>query len=504
MFQNFESVKSRFVIMYVKQSSTVLFRNYDSFGYVTDNRNFGYRKANENEEYIGDKILSKSGAVFFSVLDRKPQSLDSLARKISKMFAGVDAEDIKADAKEFYNILECDGFVFCGNDQQSCEDKDVCFSYKSLENNTINEGLYQTNINPKVSTDFFLEKYFGGQPQLTSLHIEITSECNERCLHCYIPHEYKISSIDSELFYRVVRQCRDMNILNLTLSGGEPLLHKDFYSFLKICREYDFSVNVLSNLTLLNDKIIDEMKLNPLLCVQVSLYSMDPEIHDSITQINGSFEETKKGILALVKNDIPLQISCPIMKQNKNSYKDVVEWAIERNIHVGDYYGILARYNHTTSNLSCRLSIDEVKELVKSKFEDDPNYFSRLEAEVESKKNIMPNDFVCSVCSSSLCMTDNGNVYPCAGWHDFVVGNVKENSLMEIWGKSEKIRYLRGLRNRDFPKCVDCADREFCTICMVRNATESPTGDPFDVNDYFCSITKLNKKLMLEWKGLKS
>ena len=67
-----------------------------------------------------------------------------------------------------------------------------------------------------------------------------------------------------------------MNIIHVTLSGGEPLLHKDFLSFLVRCRELDLSVNVLSNLTLLTDEIVLEMKKNPLLSVQTSLYSMNP------------------------------------------------------------------------------------------------------------------------------------------------------------------------------------------------------------------------------------
>ena len=46
------------------------------------------------------------------------------------------------------------------------------------------------------------------------------------------------------------------------------------------------SVNVLSNLTLLNDEMVAEMKLNPLLSVQTSVYSMIPDIHDGITHKN--------------------------------------------------------------------------------------------------------------------------------------------------------------------------------------------------------------------------
>ena len=37
-------------------------------------------------------------------------------------------------------------------------------------------------------------------------------------------------------------------------------------------------------------------------------------------------------------------------------------------------------------------------------------------------------------------------------------------------------------------------------MCMVRNANEDPMGDPLVVNEYFCEIAKLNKKIITNWK----
>ena len=62
--------------MYFKRKSNIIFRNYEAFGYITDNRNFGYKQVNSNDNIIGDKILSESGAVFFSVLEKEPQTID--------------------------------------------------------------------------------------------------------------------------------------------------------------------------------------------------------------------------------------------------------------------------------------------------------------------------------------------------------------------------------------------------------------------------------------------
>ncbi|WP_018211971.1 radical SAM/SPASM domain-containing protein [Desulfitobacterium hafniense] len=484
--------------MFFKQKSSIIFRNYESFGYITDNRNFGYKQMDDNRIDIGDKILSESGTVFFSVLGRKPQTLDDLAKKINKQFKDVDIETIKNDAREFYCMLEQNGFIVSGETIQECDKKDIKFSYKMLEPKMIKNS--STIMRPEKSTQEFLEEYFKGKPQLTNLNIEITSKCNERCVHCYIPHDNKINDIEPELFYDALKQCKNMKLLHLTISGGEPMLHKNFCDFLKRCREYNFSVNVLSNLTLLNDEVVKEMKENPLLGVQVSLYSMNPNIHDEITQMKGSFEKTKGAILKLIENDIPLQISCPIMKQNKNCYDDVKNWAKKHKVRVGDDYVIIARYNHTTQNLSNRLSIDEVKKVISDIIMNDTRYLEQMEREAEDKKNITPDDFVCSVCHSSICIADNGTVYPCAGWQDYNIGNIKETYLTDIWNNSEKIRYLRGLRRKDFPKCIQCPDKEFCTMCMVRNANEDPLGNPLAVNEYFCNIAKLNRKMMVEWK----
>lgn len=152
--------------------------------------------------------------------------------------------------------------------------------------------------------------------------------------------------MNKDLFFKVLNQAREMKLLHITISGGEPMLHPHFIDFLKGCRENDMSVNVLSNLTLLNDKIIAEMKLNPLLSVQTSIYSMQPNIHDSITHKNNSLNKTISAVLKLIENHIPTQISCPILKANYNSYKDVQKWATDHKISAAVDFSIIAQYNH--------------------------------------------------------------------------------------------------------------------------------------------------------------
>ena len=190
--------------MYFKQKSNIIFRNYESFGYITDNRNFGYKKADNDEIDVGDKIVSQSGAVFLSVLDQKPQTLDDIAKKINLQFTNVDIETIKNDAIEFYGILEQDGFIISGETLQECDEKDSIFSYKYLKPKIKYNDCCPTTKNLKKTTQEFLDEYFKDEPQLTNLHIEITSKCNEKCVHCYIPQENKVNHIDTNLFYDIL------------------------------------------------------------------------------------------------------------------------------------------------------------------------------------------------------------------------------------------------------------------------------------------------------------
>ena len=222
---------------------------------------------------------------------------------------------------------------------------------------------------------------------------------------------------------------------------------------------------------------------------------MNADIHDKITNVQGSFENTMKGILQLIENDIPLQISCPIMKQNKDYYADVVLWAKKNNVEVNYDPALIGKYNSTTQNLENRLTIAEVREIIENEIKNDLNQLGQLKHDVIKKETIAPNDKICSVCNSSICIAENGNVYPCIGWQSYVVGNIKEKPLKFIWENSEKLQYLRNLRNKDFPKCIKCPEKSFCTMCMVRNANENPDGNPLVVNNYFCDMARITKEI---------
>lgn len=483
--------------MFYRQKKDTYIRNYDGVGYIT------------STGFFNDRCTNASGTIFLCALNREPQTLDVLVDKILPQFVDVERDVIKKDAEEFYEKLVEDGFIVKGETVEELNAKDTGFTYKTIEPKTIKKDFTPTIQRADSSTQEYLEKHFKDKPHLSSFQIELTSKCNERCVHCYIPHKFKLYNITDELYYSTLEQLSKMNVLSVTLSGGEPMMHPHFKEFLKAAKKYDFYVNILSNLTLLDDETIQIMKDGNVSSVQVSLYSMIPEHHDAITKLPGSFEKTKASILKLVENDLPLHVSCPTMKGNKDDYGEVLKWCHEHKIRAQTDYIMMAQYNHETENLANRLSVVEAGKVISDILNEDFDYLESILAPdfVQRCNNnqFNPERRLCGVGISSCCMIANGNVYPCAGWQEMVLGNLNENSLQDIWDNSEKIKWLRGLKLKDLGngECCKCDKAAFCAPCMVRNANESPTGNPLEINRHFCAVAAKNKQIVLDWREAK-
>ena len=477
---------------YYQIKPDVIFRNYGDFGYITDNRNFGYHFTNTSN-VLGDRVVSESGAAILSCLEKKPLSIDVIVNKAMKEFVDANENQLKSDIESFLCTLVEAGFIITGESEEECSSN----SYGALNDDVVILSTEKNgDDNSLPTTQAFFEKRFGETPFPVSVHIEIVSKCNERCIHCYIPHKYKNQVMDTTMFLDLLNQCRDLKIQHITISGGEPMLHPQFIPFLRKCRECDMSVNILSNLTLLDDNIIDEMKRNPLLGVQTSIYSINPAIHDAITMSKDSLHRTKEGLIKLVEHGIPVQISCPIMKNNLDCYKEIREWATQYNVSVGYDYTLIGQYNGGRENLHCRLSKPEVERVIEDEFITNSKYKQELLNEAIENQKKTQNDFICSVCNSSICVAQNGNVFPCAGWQGYVLGNIADNTLADIWYNSKKIDYLRSLKRKDLKECQNCQQRNYCTVCMVRNSNESTTGNPLEISKYFCMVAEIKKRIV--------
>lgn len=481
--------------MLVRQSKNSFIRIYDNceLGYIS----------NQLTKY--DRTYNESGAVFLSQISRQPKDIRTIVDNISSIYSEVDCKTIANDFMSFVEELSESQFVVMGESLEELDQKDLAFSYSSNSPKTFTD-YYPQKTKQKVQRDteeFFL-RHDQRKPRLASLQFELTSRCNERCIHCYIPNGKKNAGFDMsfERFKYILDQYAEMGGLQVTLSGGEALMNKDIAKILLYCREKDMQISLLTNLISLKKELIPILKDVNLSLIQVSLYSMNAEKHDFITTVKGSFEKTKTAIEKLHNADIPVQISCPIMKANKDGYDEVMKYAQRLRMKAQTDYIMMAQADLNTSNLANRISIEETEKVIRDIMENDVDYQTETLAQ-EPLSSISEEEFaemsLCGAGLNDLCVTVNGDIYPCAGWQGFVVGNVFRESLKEIWEHSPKLEQIRKIKQKDFPKCLKCEARDFCNMCLVRNYNESG-GDMFKINEHFCKVAFLNKQIAEEWQ----
>lgn len=338
---------------------------------------------------------------------------------------------------------------------------------------------------------------------LNNLQIELTDSCNERCIHCYMPELLKdrADEMDFEAVKDLIEQYRAMNGVKVVFSGGEIFLHKDLFKILELCRKLGLFVLLQTNLLILTPQILERLKELRIFNIQVSLYSTDPAVHDSITTIKGSCMRTMANIRKLVEADIPIIIACPVMKQNFDSVADVQAFADSLGVEVYYDYIMMAQSNGSTENLNHRISLSQTRGMIDFLLEHNDAFRMAIETSA-SAEELLSKQFarrrnVCSILSSGLCVSPDGTAYPCPGWKGFSLGDLAKSSLNSIWSASEKARKLRSVdMEADFEKCRSCTLRNFCDMCAVYNYNES--GDIYHVSERFCEVAAIFRQAVID------
>ncbi|MDE7441803.1 MAG: radical SAM protein [Muribaculaceae bacterium] len=483
--------------MLIRQSKNTFIRFFFDKGYIT------------NQLTRFDRVYNDTGADFLREISREPKEEEVIIDNLQKLYgSSVCREDLKAEFMNFVDDLVRTKFLVIGETEKELDANDLDFSY-SMENpkTMVNNFSQDTKDILDRDTQNLILKATQRQPRMNNIQFELTGRCNERCIHCYLNNSKKDNGKDLpvEKVKSIIDEYADNQGLHVTLSGGEMLMHKDILEIIRYCREKDMIISLLSNLMALRDDQIPVIKEANVSAVQVSLYSMDPEIHDYITTVRGSFVRTKRAIEKLVAADIPVMISCPVMKANREGYKDVLKYAQSLKCKANTDFIMMAQSDMETDNLANRLSIEETELLLRDIIENDPDYHTYINEtiSIEYLKTLDIEAFkdmpLCGAGINECCIGENGDVFACAGWQAKPLGNVYQQSLMDIWYNSPVAKEIRAVTEGDFPKCLSCEARDYCARCLVRNFNESG-GDMFKLNDHFCKVAFLNKRLVEEYQ----
>ena len=135
--------------------------------------------------------------------------------------------------------------------------------------------------------------------------IDITNNCNLRCLHCYNSsgeNDVLKQELSDEEISNFVKSLCDMKIYSLCLCGGEPLLRKNLvFKCIKLLNEHDVKCSMVTNGILATDDVLDQLDKLGLNAIQFSLDGLE-QSHDKLRNREGVFQQVTNAIEYVIKH----------------------------------------------------------------------------------------------------------------------------------------------------------------------------------------------------------
>ena len=170
------------------------------------------------------------------------------------------------------------------------------------------------------------------------LRVSVTDRCNLRCVYC-MPEEGVESLCHEEIlsFDEIERICRvmaEMGLRKIKLTGGEPLVRKNFPELVKKLKALPGieQVTVTTNGMLLKQQLpaLVEAGID---AVNISLDTMDPELFRDVTRI-GEYERVEESLKACLEAGLKLKINCVPVTSEKKNFVRLAQIARDYPVHV--------------------------------------------------------------------------------------------------------------------------------------------------------------------------
>lgn len=313
----------------------------------------------------------------------------------------------------------------------------------------------------------------------------ITDACDQRCKHCYIFAENnckKLTEMTWEKMRQVVSSCEEMcekigRTPYFYITGGDPILHKDFWKLAKLLKEKNIRWAILGNPFHLDDKVCQKLHEHGCVKYQLSLDGMR-ETHDMFRK-PGSFDTTLAKIDCIKNAGMYCAIMSTVSSANIGEFPQLIDLCAEKNVDVFAF----GRYCPTSGQKSeeyhippkqyrdfmdtchrkfaehkangCKTTF-QLKDHLWTLYLYEKGIFKLPE---NSDPNLIYDGCHCGIGHMTILPT--GDVYACRRMES-KIGNVFETSMYELFVGNE----LEAYRQFDkFEKCSKCELRGYCRGC---------------------------------------
>jgi radical SAM protein with 4Fe4S-binding SPASM domain len=381
--------------------------------------------------YLSEDVVFVSGAIKGAIYDFKSGKVfwvgEEAQRAIIK-YAG--QSNIPADIVSYFNLLA-------------------------------SKSLYDTSVagKPYIISKLNFKKF-------ETVWLEITSTCNERCLHCYNGQDHNtcLNSLTFENWDRVISQIEKIGAQRIIIIGGEPCTHPDIDKIILSVARTGIKTTFFTNATLLTDELI-ELIAQKSIEVKVSIYGHNAQTHDSITCTPSSFVSLNKNVKKLLSKGVIVTPSVVIMKENQN-YVNEIRCSLESlGLKYTGYDVIREIYSGDQS-----LHIPINRMVLDKAFRTRPNFNI-------TKTQFNTRLFYNGCWWGKIAVLANGDVTPCVFERTKICGNVLTSSVLSIIA-SDELKYCWEYNYAKVSECRSCEFRMACKDCRpiamsINNRLES-------------------------------
>jgi len=307
---------------------------------------------------------------------------------------------------------------------------------------------------------------------LKNLCIEITNKCMLNCIHCSSKASSK--SKDMLLFEDIKKILIDAvneGVENLSISGGEPLIHPEFKEIFSFAKDLGLHITVYSCGIIYNNNKHSSITEDTLIFLKeninkiiISLHGSNDETIQKIVKIKNGFNTIINSIKSCLKYNIETEIHFVPMNINYNEFLDLLDIINDINIKRISLLRLVPQ-GRCLNNNELEVSVDNMQFLLKEinnkivnkKYTDLSIRYGCPFNCITDDKNNKP----CSVGINKLNISARGDVFPCEAFKwlgDFITPtNILKTNLHDIWVHNELLFFLR---TRKIPEiCVNKCDK---------------------------------------------
>ncbi|MGZ5441504.1 MAG: radical SAM/SPASM domain-containing protein [Thermoanaerobaculia bacterium] len=277
-----------------------------------------------------------------------------------------------------------------------------------------------------------------------AVQMELTHRCNLRCVMCYNrsgPSPAGYEELSDEEWLAQARRLPALGVCDVVISGGEPFLRKDLvFKLLDLCKEHGLSPHLITNGWLVTPAVAARLAQYDYGFIQVSIDGHSRKIHDRIRQVPGSWDRATRALQMLSSHGLICRMASTIVKENYRYVPETIELAVLLGSKSIIFGRVLAQGRGCDNSDDIAMGQDEAAEFYRlfNRERALKSHYIGVSLGMETHQQIIQSHIS---PNRAIILRPNGDVrLGCLA--PFSYGNVRTQSLQEIWDQGANRGYL--------------------------------------------------------------